>query len=275
MNDADWWTPWAPDENFRLWRGSRPLLISLPHDGSEIPSEIATRMTAAARTAPDTDWHVGQLYDFARMLGASVLRPRWSRYVVDLNRPADGTALYPGKSETGLIPTSTFAGESIYLSGQAPHSPEIAARVQRYWQPYHAALAQTLAQLRSQAPDVLLWEGHSIIGSCPMFFSGRLPDYNLGTTDGSSCSAQLQSVLEARLQVAGVDHAVNGRFKGGHITRHYGRPGNGVHAVQMELVQSNYMNEGAPFAYRPQRASGVQQVLRGMLEDALAVVEGR
>lgn len=273
MEEADWWTPWAPDENYRLWRGARPLLISLPHDGSEIPPEIAEKMTAEARIAPDTDWHVGQLYDFARGLGFSVLRPRWSRYVVDLNRPPDGAALYPGKSETGLCPTSTFACESIYLPGQEPATQEIQARLERYWRPYHDALGEALAELRAHSDQVLLWEGHSIVGTCPLFFTGRLPDYNLGTADGSSCGTHVQSVLEAGLRQAGVDHAVNGRFKGGYITRRYGQPARGIHAVQMELVQSNYMDEGAPFNYRTDRAEGVQQVLRGLLEPALAVIE--
>ncbi len=275
MEPADWWAPWAPDENYRLWRGSRPLLISLPHDGSEIPPAIAGKMTEAARLAPDTDWHVGRLYDFARALGASILRPRWSRYVVDLNRPPDGAALYPGKSETGLCPTSTFACEPIYLPGQEPDTPEIELRVKRYWRPYHEALHQTLAELRAQFDQVLLWEGHSIVGICPLFFVGRLPDYNLGTADGSSCSPELQSVLEACLRQADVDHAVNGRFKGGYITRRYGKPASGVHAVQMELVQSNYMDEGAPFNYLGDRAERVQQVLRGVLEPALGVIESR
>ena len=273
MEHPDWWAPWAPDENYRLWRGSRPLLISLPHDGSEIPPAIAEKMTEAARMAPDTDWHVGQLYDFARASGYSVLRPRWSRYVVDLNRPPDGAALYPGKSETGLCPTSTFASESIYRTGQEPQAPEIQARVERYWRPYHAALAGAVAEMRTQSDQVLLWEGHSIVGTCPLFFAGRLPDYNLGTADGGSCSPELQSVLEACLRQANVDHAVNGRFKGGYITRRHGQPASGVHAVQMELAQSNYMDEGAPFNYRSDRAEGVQQVLRGLLEPALTVIE--
>ena len=164
---------------FTLHRGSAPLLISLPHDGSALPDDIAARMTPAARRVPDTDWHVGRLYAFAEALGASILRPRWSRYVVDLNRPADGAALYPGRRETGLVPTITFAGEAIYRDGHEPDAAETAARVDTYWRPYHAALAGELARLRERHGRVVLWEGHSIRSVVPMFFDGRLPDLEL------------------------------------------------------------------------------------------------
>lgn len=270
MTETEWFAPWRADEHCRLWPGSRPLLISLPHDGTELPQEIADAMTPAARAVPDTDWHVSRLYDFARELGAFVLRPRWSRYVVDLNRPPDGGALYPGKSETGLCPTSTFACESIYLVGREPDAVEIRARVQRYWQPYHTALRESLAALQVRFGQVLLWEGHSIVGTCPLFFEGRLPDYNLGTAGGKSCARGLQRNLEQALTQCGVEHAVNGRFQGGYITRQYGRPETGLNAVQMELVQENYMVEGAPFAYDEGRALDSQRILQQVLESALA-----
>ena len=251
---------------FTLHRGRAPLLISLPHDGSFIPEDISARMHPAARRSPDTDWHVARLYEpLARELGASVLKPRASRYVVDLNRPADGHALYPGQRETGLVPTVGFDGEPLYLDGGMPDAAEIQRRVNDYWQPYHDALAQELARLRGEHGRVVLWEGHSIRGRVPMLFDGRLPDLNLGTASGASCSdalqARLQSCLDAQLRFS---VAVNGRFKGGYITRHYGRPDAGVQAVQLELVQLNYMDE-ASFAYDEARAPDVQAMIDDLL----------
>lgn len=256
-------------DNFTLHRGSAPLLISLPHDGSAIPSDIAQGMCDAARASPDTDWHVGALYDFARELGAGVLKPHWSRYVVDLNRPADGHAMYPGQTETGLVPTRMFNGEPIYLEGKFPDTAEIASRIPRYWQPYHEALATELERLCAHFGSVVLWEGHSIRSEVPMFFEGRLPDFNLGTADGASCTPGLQHrlirVLEDQRQFS---HVVNARFKGGYITRRYGQPEQGIDAVQLELAQINYMDEDS-FDYQPDRASRVQAVIRELLQATL------
>jgi N-formylglutamate deformylase len=258
-------------ENFTLQRGSVPLLISLPHDGSFIPDDIAARMPPAARRSPDTDWHVGRLYEpLARQLGASVLKPSASRYVIDLNRPADGHALYPGQRETGLVSTIGFDGEALYLDGCEPDEEEVQQRVNAFWQPYHQALAQEIARLRDQHGRVVLWEGHSIRSRVPMLFDGQLPDFNLGTAAGASCSASLQSALQQRLEAQSrFSFAVNGRFKGGYITRHYGNPAAGVQAVQLELAQVNYMDEES-FAYDAKKAAQVQDVIAVLLEATLA-----
>ena len=271
MHDT-WWDPWAPDEHFRYWPGSIPLLISLPHDGSAISPEIAEGMTAAARRSPDTDWQVSHLYDFARELGAHVLRPRWSRYVVDLNRPPDGAALYPGRRETGLCPTVMFSGEPIYRDGREPDALDLAQRVEHYWRPYHQCLATTLAAIHRAHGRALLWEGHSIRSHCPMFFEGRLPDYNVGTADGASCSAAVQQAIALQLQSRGVSHVINGRFKGGYITRCFGQPGSGISAVQMEMAQACYLDEGDPERFDPELAAPAQAVLRSLFEVALAVL---
>jgi len=170
-----------------LHRGTLPLLVSLPHDGSHIPDEFATRMVATARRAPDTDWFVSRLYEFAIAMGASVLVPTHSRYVVDLNRPEDDVSLYPGQNTTGLCPIVQFTGEPVYLAGAEPTSAEIAARVDRYWRPYHDALGEELTRLHAEHGRVLLWEGHSIRSRVPFLFEGQLPDFNLGTANGSSC----------------------------------------------------------------------------------------
>ncbi len=257
-------------DHYTLHQGSAPLLISLPHDSSTIPQDIADRMLPAARKSVDTDWHVGRLYDpLASALGASVLKPLVSRYVVDLNRPADGHALYPGQRETGVVPLIGFDGTPLYAAGQSPDLVEVQRRINVFWQPYHDALAKELARLLAVHGRVVLWEGHSIRSEVPMLFSGRLPDFNLGTAAGASCGAALQSKLQHALEAAEpYTHAVNGRFKGGYITRHYGDPGHGVQAIQLELAQLNYMDEDS-FEWDEAKAAAVRRHILDLLTGAL------
>ena len=261
-------------QDFTLHRGTAPLLVSLPHDGTGLPAAIASRVTVAGKRLPDTDWHVGRLYAFARDLEASVIVPRWSRYVVDLNRDPEGHALYPGRSETALVPLTTFAGEPIYAAGDEPGATEIALRRELYWQPFHDALTDELKRLRARHPRVVLWDGHSIKSRVPMFFEGRLPDFNLGTAHGVSCLRGLQDALAGVLReranggADGYSHVVNGRFKGGYITRHYGRPEAGIEAVQLELAQHTYMDEDG-FEYLSERAAPVQAIIKVLLETCL------
>ncbi|WP_189440649.1 N-formylglutamate deformylase [Rhodanobacter panaciterrae] len=256
--------------NFTLQRGHVPLLISLPHDGSFIPDDIIVRMHPTARRSPDTDWHVGRLYEpLAQALGASVLKPLASRYVIDLNRPADGHALYPGQRETGLVSTIGFDGEPLYLDGCEPDSVEVQQRINEFWQPYHQALAHELARLCAEHGRAVLWEGHSIRSQVPLLFEGRLPDFNLGTATGASCGSALQAQLQTCLESQSrYSFAVNGRFKGGYITRHYGDPDAGVQAVQLELAQLNYMDE-ASFEYDDGKAPAVQELIGRMLQACL------
>jgi len=256
-------------DHYHLHQGAAPLLVSLPHDGTALPEAIAARLTDAARRVPDTDWHVSRLYGFARDLGASILVPHWSRYVVDLNRPPDDASLYPGQNTTGLCPVVQFSGAPVYREGMQPDAAEIAARVRDYWRPYHDTLDAELARIRGEHGRAVLWEGHSIRGTLPFLFDGALPDLNLGTAAGTSCRPQLQQRLAAVLAgQGGYSHVVNGRFKGGYITRHYGDPETGVDAVQLELAQRTYMDEES-FEYLPQRAGELQVVLRRLLEAAL------
>jgi N-formylglutamate deformylase len=254
---------------FTLHCGTAPLFVSLPHDGTALPDDIAARMTASARRVPDTDWHVSRLYAFARELGASMIVPAYSRYVVDLNRPPDDASLYPGQNTTGLCPIVQFSGEPVYLQGQEPSPDEIAQRVGNFWRPYHEALAAEIARIKAAHGRVVLWEGHSIRSVVPFLFDGRLPDFNLGTANGASCSADLQrrlvSVLEAQKKYTFV---VNGRFKGGYITRQYGDPASGVDAIQLELAQSNYMDEDS-FAYDAALAPRVQAEIATLLHECL------
>ena len=255
---------------YELHQGTAPLLVSLPHDGTAVPEAIAARLTDSARRVPDTDWHVSRLYAFARELGASILVPRHSRYVVDLNRPSDDTSLYPGQNTTGLCPVVQFSGEAVYLDGMQPDAAEIAARVETYWRPYHDNLDAELQRIRGEHGRVVLWEGHSIRGTLPFLFEGALPELNLGTAAGSSCTPALQQRL-ADVLAAQDDytHVVNGRFKGGYITRHYGDPEIGVEAVQLEIAQHAYMDEDS-FEYLPEKAAKLQAVIRRLLEAALA-----
>jgi N-formylglutamate deformylase len=255
-----------------LHRGTAPLLVSLPHDGSLVPDAIAARLDPGARRVPDTDWHVARLYAFARELGASMLVPRYSRYVIDLNRSEDDVSLYPGQNTTGLCPVVQFSGDPVYRGGEEPSEEEVRARVDTYWRPYHAALRAELARLRALHPRVVLWEGHSIRGELPFLFEGRLPDLNLGTADGASCAADTQARIEAELsRQSGYDWVANGRFKGGHITRHYGDPANGIDAVQLEISQRIYMDEDT-FEYDERKAGAAQAAIRRLLEAALPPV---
>ncbi len=252
-----------------LHRGTVPLLVSLPHDGIAVPAAIADRLTPEALAVPDTDWFVARLYAFAKALGASVLVPAHSRYVVDLNRPPDDVSLYPGQNTTGLCPTRRFDGGPVYRDGAEPDEAEVRERVRTYWQPYHDALRGELARLHALHGRVVLWEGHSIRSVVPFLFDGRLPDFNLGTANGASCSPALQSRLESTL-AAQPDYTwvANGRFKGGHITRHYGAPADGIEAVQLELAQSTYMDEDSG-RYDAARAVRLQSVLDALLRAAL------
>lgn len=250
-------------------RGTAPLLVSLPHDGAFIPEELAERMVPAARKAPDTDWWVSRLYAFARGLGATVLVPRHSRYVIDLNRPPDDVSLYPGQNTTGLCPIVMFSGEDLYLPGQAPSEDEIAERRERYWKPYHEALRIELLRLHTLNGRVLLWEGHSIRGEVPFLFEGQLPDLNLGTAAGASCSAATRERLQALLRGQSErSWVMDGRFKGGYITRHYAQPGEGIEAIQLELAQRCYMDETSG-VYDDARAASLQTLIAAMIGAAL------
>jgi N-formylglutamate amidohydrolase len=241
--------------------GTTPLLVSVPHDGWRIPNGIVQEMTDVARGIPDTDWHVAQLYGFASNLGASMLVANFSRYVIDLNRPADDTALYADRPATGLVPLRTFSGAAIYAGGR---DIDVRARIERYWQPYHERLAAALDSLRKRHGYALLWDAHSIPGRVPALFDGELPVLNLGTFEGRSCGADIAAEVERVAAASPYDAVSNARFKGGYITRHYGRPDDDVHAIQLELAQHAYMNEKT-LEYDRERAAVLQLTLEALL----------
>jgi N-formylglutamate deformylase len=253
-------------EPFLFHRGETPLLVSLPHDSPHIPGPLAARMTPAALQVADTDWHVGKLYDFAAGLGASVLCATHSRYVVDLNRDPAGGVLYPGADNTEIVPITTFEREPIYRPGEEPDADEIAGRVETYWNPYHARLAEALAELRARFGTAVLFDGHTIKSEVPRFFEGRVADLNIGTAEGAAADDGLRRTVHRLLDASPYDTVLDDRFTGGYITRHYGRPAEGVNAVQLELTWRCYMDEAPPFTYLPDRAAGLKAVLRPMLE---------
>jgi N-formylglutamate deformylase len=251
---------------WRIDRGDSPLLVSVPHAGRHIPDAIALRLTARACDVPDTDWHVDELYRFAPSTGATLLAATHSRYVVDLNRDPSGKALYPGADNTELCPTRTFCNEPVYQPGEAPLPTEIDARRATYFDPYHALLAREIDRVRDRHGYAILVDGHSIAAEVPRFFTGRLPDLNLGTGDGASCDAAAQALATGIVSsAAGFTHVVNGRFKGGYITRRYGAPDQNVHALQLEMTQACYMDEANPVRYDALRAATLIAVLERLL----------
>lgn len=255
--------------DFEFKAGSIPILVSMPHVGADIPDDIAARLAPCALAKADTDWHLAELYGFLDEMGASTIAARWSRYVIDLNRPPEDTNLYPGMDTTGLCPLDTFGRERLYQAGHAPSEAEVQDRLARYWQPYHRQLRAELDRLLALHGAVVLWDAHSIASVVPRFFEGRLPDLNFGTASGASCDpAMADAVVAAARAAERYRIALNGRFKGGYITRHYGQPAAKVHAIQLEMCQCLYMNESAPFDYRPDLAAQIQPALRRMVAAA-------
>jgi formiminoglutamase len=224
-------------------RGAAPLVVSMPHTGTEIPVDLVPRLGSPWLARKDTDWWIDRLYDFAPGLGATVIRTRLSRTVIDPNRDPAGVSLYPGQATTELCPTTTFDGEPLYAAGEAPGTVEIEMRRAAWFEPYHRALSGELARLRQRHPLVVLYDCHSIRSQIPRLFAGVLPHLNLGTHSGASCAPELTARVEALCDASGYSRVTNARFRGGYTTRHYGRPADGVHALQMELACRGYLHE--------------------------------
>lgn len=257
-------------------RGVAPLLVSFPHTGTELPAGLEPRFVSPWLARKDADHWVHLLYDFAHALGATTLRTRIGRSVIDVNRDPSGASLYPGQITTELCPLATFEGEALYRPGQEPDAEEIAERRAAYFDPYHAALRGELERLRASSREVVLYDAHSIRSRLPRLFSGELPVLNIGTFDGNSCAAELAEAVERCVADPRFNHVVNGRFRGGFITRHYGEPKRGVHAVQMELACRGYLSEPEavspdnwPPPYAAERAAALQSVLAAVLRACL------
>ncbi len=248
-----------------LHRGTTPLVISFPHVGTRIPTALAPRYTERALAVEDTDWFLDRLYGFAADMGASLLVPVHSRYVIDLNRPPENQPMYPGRNNTELCPTRHFTGEALYREGEAPDEAEVQQRVRRYWRPYHDALRTELDAVRARHGHAVLFDAHSIKSELPWLFEGTLPHLNLGTVEGRSCAPALRDAIAALFAAQpAFSHVVDGRFKGGHITRHHGVPAQGVHAVQLEMCWRTYMQEDPP-RWDDTRAAAVTPLLRELV----------
>ncbi|WP_395945605.1 N-formylglutamate deformylase [Brevundimonas sp.] len=262
--------------------GSAPLVIGLPHTGTNIPEAIEARMTSPWLARKDADWWVDRLYDFAVDMGATLVRTAISRSVIDVNRDPSGASLYPGMTTTGLCPTETFDGEPLYRPGQEPDASEIERRRATWFDPYHAALQGQIDRLRTQGP-VVLYDAHSIRSVVPRLFDGELPQFNIGDNDGATCAPELTRAVAGACAESGLSQVVNGRFKGGWTTRHYGRPETGVHAIQMELADRGYILDPAgpvsadnwPSPYEPERAEAMRTHLRRVLTACIAFVQTR
>ncbi|RXT53209.1 N-formylglutamate deformylase [Bosea sp. Tri-44] len=250
-------------------RGSSPLVLSMPHLGTGLPDEVATQLDARGKLVEDTDWHMRQLYGFAERFQPSIVEAQLSRFVIDLNRDPAGVSLYPGQATTELVPTTTFDGAPIWQT--APDEAEITRRREAYFKPYHAALAAEIAHAKAQHGFCLLWDCHSIKSVIPRLFPGTLPTLNLGTNSGASAAPSVEAAAAAAMAGSAFSQVVNGRFKGGWITRHYGRPAERVHALQMEIALSAYLDdEAAPWTFAPAKAASLQATLSAMIEAALA-----
>ena len=255
---------------YDLHAGTAPLIFSVPHAGTDLPPDIAERLTPHAKTLPDTDWHVEALYDFAPTLGATLIRANVSRYVIDLNRPSQDESLYPGQATTGLCPPIEFDGTPIYRDGKEVAADEVTRRRESYWQPYHDRLAAEIDRVKALHGYALLFDCHSIASRVPRLFPGTLPDLNLGTVHGASCAPALQAAIVGVMQRSGFSHVVNGRFVGGHITRHFGKPSDNVHAVQMEKGQDCHLMDDGSNRLDPAKVAKLKPVLRRIAEAMLA-----
>ncbi len=246
-------------------RGGSAILVSFPHDGTDFPARIKRALNRNGVKNTDCDWHISKLYQHVLSSDTSYIKARFSRYVVDLNRPPDGGSLYPGKMETAVCPLATFDGLPVYLPGKQPGGSEIQNRIEVYWKPYHDHIQSELNRIRDRHGYAVLWEAHSIRGQAPLLFDGVLPDLNFGTADGQSCG---QTVIEPLVKYArnfsGYNVVSNGRFKGGYITRRYGDPENNIHAIQLEINQDNYLDDATPPAIHEKKTRQLARLLRAL-----------
>ncbi|MEC7258723.1 MAG: N-formylglutamate deformylase [Pseudomonadota bacterium] len=246
-------------------QGDGPILLGLPHTGTDLPAEIAEALNDTGRALADTDWHIDRLYG-GLLEGVSTVRTPVHRYAIDVNRGPDGASLYPGQNTTGLCPLTDFDGRPIYREGMAPDGAEIERRRLAYHAPYHAALAGEIARIKAAYGICILYDCHSIRSEIPFLFPNILPDFNIGTNSGETCAGSVEKAVENLCATAPrYTHVVNGRFKGGFTTRHYGNPGAGVHAIQMELAQSTYMDETPPWRWNDARADRLRPILKNIL----------
>lgn len=252
--------------HIQVTSGDSPLVLGLPHTGTDIPTDCLEPLNEIGHAMADTDWHIHRLYG-GLVAEATTVRTTVHRYVIDVNRDPSGESLYPGQNTTGLCPTTDFDGVAIYRDGQEPDAAEVERRRATYHAPYHAALRAELDRVKARHGFAILYDCHSIRSHIPFLFDGILPDFNVGTNNATTCAPDLEAQVFGHCRHAdGYSSVLNGRFKGGWTTRHYGKPDDGMHAIQMELAQSTYMAEQAPWDYAPERASRMRAHLKLILE---------
>lgn len=254
-----------------IHEGTSPIILGLPHTGTYLPPEIHAKLNAQGQVLADTDWHVHTLYDGV-LPGATTVRATFHRYVIDANRPPSGESLYPGQNTTGLVPLSDFDGRPIW--SETPTEADIEARRAAFHAPYHAALAAQIARVKALHGVAILYDCHSIRSNIPFLFDGTLPDFNIGTNLGTTCDPQIERAVHEICAAAapGYSSVLNGRFKGGWTTRHYGQPAQNVHAIQMELAQSTHLaSERPPFDYDPERAAPLRVTLEKILAELVEI----
>lgn len=257
---------------FEVTHGSSPLILAFPHTGTDVPAQIWDRLNANGKTLSDTDWHIHHLYDDL-VPGITTVRATFHRYVIDANRDPSGISLYPGQNTTGLIPLTDFDNNPIWAPGAEPNDADIADRLARFHAPYHAALQAEIARIKALHGVAIVYDCHSIRSLVPFLFEGKLPDLNLGTDYGKTCAPAIEAAaITAAKASSAYSHVLNGRFRGGWTTRHYGQPQTGVHAIQMELAQCTHLaTEALPFAYDPDKAAPLRAVLQTILERIASV----
>ncbi|WP_026380018.1 N-formylglutamate deformylase [Afifella pfennigii] len=253
-----------------IGRGGSPLILSMPHAGTAMPVGLEYRLVSRERALADTDWWIDRLYQpLVAELDASFVATSMSRTVIDVNRDPSGTPLYPGLATTDMVPLTTFEGLPLYLSGEEPDAAEIKVRHEHYFCPYHTALSAEIARVHARHGYALLFDCHSIRSRVPRLFDGMLPVFNIGTNDGKSCASSLAASVVGACRASGFETVLNGRFKGGYITRHYGRPGKHVEAVQMEIAARSYMDEEPP-VWNAKKAARLRAILKDVLQAYVA-----
>jgi formiminoglutamase len=262
-----------------IHRGTAPLIVSFPHTGTDFPPELTDAFVSPWLARKDADWWIDRLYAFAHELGATTVRTRLSRSVIDCNRDPSGASLYPGQATTGLCPRETFDGEPLYAENE-PDQAEVERRRSACFDPYHAALSTEIKRLRSNHPHIVLYDAHSIRSTIPRLFEGELPQFNVGTNNGESCAHDLEAGVTGIVASSGHSHVLNGRFRGGWTTRHYGRPADGLHAIQMELAMRGYMEEPThpgPDNWPTQMANepAILPILQQVLTACLSFAKGK
>ncbi|WP_136659311.1 N-formylglutamate deformylase [Nitratireductor sp. XY-223] len=253
-------------EPVEIVRGDSPVILGLPHTGLDVPDAVLAGFNETGQALADTDWNIHLLYDGV-LPGATTVRATFHRYVIDANRDPSGKSLYPGQNTTTLCPLTDFNDDPLYLPGKEPDAEEIERRLQTFHAPYHAALRKEIARIREMHGVAVLYDCHSIRSVCPFLFEGVLPDFNIGTNDGVTCDPEIERMTAEICALAeGYTSTLNGRFKGGWTTRHYGRPETGVHSIQMELAQKTHlMTESSPFELDPLKSARLRDVLSTIL----------